>query len=163
MRCCIHFFLSYAGKKNSGKFLWPALPSDLKNPSWDSETSIACSIPTGQDKSRHSVMSPLLNEWSTPYSPLFWGCSELRSAPFKTPFWFTSRTCLPPNKAQQRFMQCGVLHWVVAAVVHADSCSWQLTLEGIPSYAAEYSYCNVMGNKREIRIIQAHPAASTQA
>lgn len=121
MKCCILFFFPMQGK-NSGKFLWPGLPSDFINLSWDSEDSIAYSKPTGQDKSRHSVMLPLLNGWSTLYSP----CSEVVQnwdLLLSRPFWFTCRTCPSKTKAQQRFMQCGILHWVLAAVLHVGSCS----------------------------------------
>lgn len=121
MRCCIHFFfhLSHAGNKQ-WKILMAGLPSDLINLSWGSGDSIAYSIPTGQDKSRHSVMFSLLNGWSTLYSP----CSELVrnwELLLSTSFWFTSRTC-PPKTRPSRVL-CVILHWVVAAVVHFGSCS----------------------------------------
>lgn len=97
------FFFPMQGK-NSGKFLWPGLSSDLINPSWDPEDSVACSIPSGQDQSRHCHFSCGTRVEYTSQS-LFWGCSELRPAPF-TPFWFTPRT--HPLKKQGTAEFCAV-------------------------------------------------------
>lgn len=170
MRCWRHFFFPMQGK-NSGKFLWPGLPSDLINPSWDSEASTAYSIPSGQDKSRHSVTLPLLNGWSTLYSPRSQVVQNWDLL-LSTPFCFSHRISPPKTRHSRGLCSVGSCTeswelWCMLAlqqkVLLPRASSSHLTSEVIPSDAAEYSYWNVMGHKQEMRIIQSHPSASTQA
>lgn len=140
------FFLSYAGKKQ-WKILWPGLPSGLTNPRWDSEDSRVYAIPSGQEKSRPSVMVPLVEGWRTLDSP----CSEVvqnGDLLLSTPFCFISRTCLPRTKAQQGFMQHGILHWV-----HVGSSAQRCLLPGqqltpnLRDYSFSYSRIFLLKNR----------------
>lgn len=153
------FFFPMQGK-NSGKFLWPGLPSDLINPRWDSKNSVAYSIPVVR-----------INPDTLSCCPCYMGRAHftvlvLRLFRIETcSFQHLSGSHPEPTPPKSRAQQSFVL-WFLLAPQHRGlaprASSSHLTLEGAPSHAAEYSYGNVMGNKQEMRIIQSHPAASTQ-
>lgn len=165
MRCCIYFFLSYAGKKQ-WKILMARSVLWLNKPQLRSR-GLSSLFHTRWSGSIQTLSFFLWYKGRVHFTILVLRLFRIETCSFHT---FLVHTQNPsPQKAGHSRVLCSE-SWQLRCVlalqhrgIAPGASSSLLTLEGAPSHAAEYSYWNVMGNKQERRIIQSHPAAPTQA